>query len=105
MALAVEPEVILLDEPTSSLDPDNVALVEEIIRDMKTKKWLIVMVTHNVFQARRLADRVLLLLQGRIMEDNDAAAFFEQPASQAGRRFLAGEILYEGNGRVNPFPG
>lgn len=94
MALAVDPEVILLDEPTSSLDPYNVNLVEAIIGRMKARKLLIVMVTHNVFQARRLADQVILLLQGKIVEAADNTTFFKNPASPITRKFLNGEIIY-----------
>lgn len=94
MALAVDPEIILLDEPTSSLDPYNVTMVEAIIARMKARKLLIVMVTHNVFQARRLADQVILLLQGKIVEAADNKSFFENPASPITRKFLNGEMVY-----------
>ncbi len=93
MALAVEPQVILLDEPTSSLDPNNVLLVEEIIRNMKQHAALIVLVTHNIFQAKRLADQVIFLYQGNILENSTANTFFAQPSSEIAKQFLAGEIV------------
>lgn len=93
MALATGPEIILLDEPTSSLDPHNALLVEEIIRTLKERVQLVLLVTHNMFQARRLADHVLFLHQGRLLEQGASAEFFNRPATEIAGRFIAGEII------------
>jgi tungstate transport system ATP-binding protein len=93
MTLAIKPSVILLDEPTSSLDPTNTAQVENIIREVKTRTELIILVTHNIHQARRLADRLLFLHQGRLVEEAPAENFFSGPRSTLARKFLAGEII------------
>lgn len=93
MALATGPEIILLDEPTSSLDPHNALLVEEIIRTLKERVQLVLLVTHNMFQARRLADHVLFLHQGRLLEQGASADFFNRPATEIAGRFIAGEII------------
>lgn len=93
MALATGPEIILLDEPTSSLDPHNALLVEEIIRTLKERVQLVLLVTHNMFQARRLADHVLFLHQGRLLEQGASAGFFNRPATEIAGRFIAGEII------------
>jgi tungstate transport system ATP-binding protein len=94
MAMAIEPEIILLDEPTSSLDPQNTMLVEKLIEKMKITTRLIIMVTHNIFQAKRLSDYAVFLHQGQIREVTRATTFFENPESEAARNFLKGKMIY-----------
>ena len=67
-ALAFDPEVLLLDEPTANLDPRNVRLVEDLIRERQAQGVTIVLATHQIFQARRLAHRAALLLDGQMIE-------------------------------------
>lgn len=94
-ALVLNPQVLLLDEPTANLDPYNVALIEEIVTHLNREKGMtLVLVTHNVFQARRLAGRVALLLDGRIVEINDAESFFNNPADPRTVAFVGGEMVY-----------
>ena len=94
-ALVLNPEVLLLDEPTANLDPYNVALIEEIVANLNREKGMtLVLVTHNVFQARRLAGRVALLLDGRIVEMNDTENFFNNPADPRTAAFVGGEMVY-----------
>lgn len=94
-ALVVEPEVLLLDEPTANLDPAHVAIIEGVIRQAKaTRGMTIVVVTHNIFQARRLADRVALLVSGRLVEVAPTRAFFESPCAPETRAFISGEMVY-----------
>jgi len=76
MAMAVSPDVILLDEPTSSLDPYNVQQVESIISRMKEEKRMILLVTHNISQAKRLGDRVTFMGTDRSVVQAPAAEFF-----------------------------
>ncbi len=76
MVMAVKPDVILLDEPTSSLDPQNVRQVEKIIGRMKEEARMIILVTHNISQAKRLADRVTFMAADRSVSQNPAADFF-----------------------------
>ncbi len=94
-ALVIEPDVLLLDEPTANLDPYNVGLIEKIIvqsnRELKTT---VVLVTHNIFQAKRLAQRVALLLDGRIVEIGDVHSFFESPSDPRTAAFIGGEMVY-----------
>lgn len=92
-ALALEPEVLFLDEPTANLDPASVLAVEEIIEAAYRAGTAIVLVTHDLGQARRHADRVVLMHGGRVVEAGDADAFFREPASDAAKAFLAGKIL------------
>ncbi len=93
-ALAFEPRVLLLDEPTANLDPRNVRLVEDLIRDCQRRGVTIVLATHQTFQARRLGHRVAFLLDGRIVEVRSAPAFFDAPRDPRTRAFLTGEMIY-----------
>ncbi|MEP7330321.1 MAG: phosphate ABC transporter ATP-binding protein [Betaproteobacteria bacterium] len=92
-AWALTPEVLFLDEPTASLDPAATRAVEDIIRDIHARGTAIVMATHNLAQAKRLADDIAFLDRGRMVERTPAAAFFTQPASAEARTFLEGERL------------
>ena len=93
-ALAREPHVLFLDEPTASLDPAATKLVEEIITRVSASGIKIVMSTHDLGQARRLAREVLFLAKGRVIEHSPAERFFTEPASVEARRFLAGDLVY-----------
>lgn len=91
-AWALRPEVLFLDEPTASLDPGATHEIERIIGAMHDAGTKIVMVTHNLGQARRLGDEILLLHQGRLAERAPAASFFQQPRSAIAAQFLEGEL-------------
>lgn len=91
-AWALQPEVLFLDEPTASLDPGATHEIEAIIRAMHDGGTKIVMVTHNLGQARRLGDEILFMHRGRVAERTPAAAFFRQPASPEAALFIEGEL-------------
>ena len=91
-ALATEPEVLFLDEPASSLDPAATLAIEQLIRHARSRGTRIVLITHDMGQARRLADEVLFMHHGRIVEQLPAAKFFESPESEPARAFLEGRI-------------
>lgn len=94
-AIVLEPDVLLLDEPTANLDPYNVSLIEDIVRALNRERGTtIVVVTHNVFQARRLAHRVGLILEGRLVEVGEAKAFFEAPQDARTQAFIEGKMVY-----------
>lgn len=93
-AWALDPEVLFLDEPTSALDPAATRAVEEMIEAFHADGMTIVMTTHDLGQARRLADEVLFLHHGRVMEQTPADEFFERPRSEAARAFIKGELLW-----------
>ncbi|MFQ5595155.1 MAG: phosphate ABC transporter ATP-binding protein [Anaerolineae bacterium] len=94
-ALIIEPEALLLDEPTANLDPMNVNLIENITRDINQKQGTtIVLVTHNVFQARRLAHRVAFLLNGKLIETGPADRMFESPDDPRTAAFVRGDMVY-----------
>jgi phosphate transport system ATP-binding protein len=88
-ALAVSPQVLLLDEPTSSLDPVATESVEALIRTL-TPAITVVIITHNLSQARRVADRTMFLYQGQLIEHGDTAQVFEDPADEQTARYVAG---------------
>jgi tungstate transport system ATP-binding protein len=93
-ALVVEPAVLLLDEPTANLDPYNVALIEEIVRrENRQAGTTVVLVTHNIFQAKRLATRVGLMLSGQLIEIGTPQQFFESPADARTAAFVRGEMI------------
>src|SRR5262245_3451481 len=92
-ALARDPEVLFLDEPTASLDPNASKSVEDIIVGIARRGVKIVMATHDLGQAKRLAGDIVLLAHGRLIEHAPAAGFFRAPATDTGRRFLAGELV------------
>ncbi len=87
------PAVLLLDEPTANLDPAAVAAVEELVRGVHASGTKVVMTTHDLAQARRLADDVVFLARGRCLEHTPAAEFFDTPRSAEAREFLAGKLL------------
>ncbi len=93
-ALAARPEVLLLDEPTASLDPRNVVLVESVIRETNRQGITLVMTTHLFFQARRLASRTGLLLGGVLVELGPTEDLMESPRDPRTKAFLSGEMVY-----------
>lgn len=93
--LVLSPKVLLLDEPTANLDPRNVRLIEKIIHDLRANSGTtIVLVTHNIFQARRLGDRVALVIGGKLVEVNQVEQFFLNPVDERARAFVRGEMIY-----------
>jgi len=90
-ALAVEPEVLLLDEPTSSLDPVTTEIVEDLLRQL-APRITIVIVTHNLAQARRVAKTTAFLYNGRLVEVGDTAKIFEDPSEPETVSYVGGRI-------------
>lgn len=92
--LVARPKVLLLDEPTANLDPFHVELIEKTTRDLCEDGMTIVIVTHNTFQARRLADRTGLLLNGEFIEIAETEKFFENPDDERVIDFVGGKMVY-----------
>lgn len=92
-ALVTNPQILLLDEPTTNLDPYNVKLIESIIHQENEKGTTVVLVTHDPFQAKRMADRVALILDGKLIEINCKEDFFSNPMDNRTTKFLNGELL------------
>jgi len=92
-ALARDPAVLFLDEPTASLDPVATKAVEDIIRAVSQRNIKVVMATHDLGEARRLAGDIVMLHRGRVVETGAAASFLDAPQTAEARAFLAGELL------------
>ncbi len=92
-ALARDPEVLFLDEPTASLDPAATKAIEDIVRAIAARGVKVVMATHDLGEAKRLAGDIVLLHRGRVIENGPAPDFFAQPRTQEARKFIAGELL------------
>jgi len=92
-ALARDPAVLFLDEPTASLDPAATKAIEDIVRAVTARGVKVVMSTHDLGQAKRLAGDIALLHRGRLIENEQASQFFAGPRSEEGRQFIAGELL------------
>jgi tungstate transport system ATP-binding protein len=93
-AWALEPDVLFLDEPTASLDPAATRAIEQAIDGVHQSGAKVVMTTHDLGQAHRMADEVLFLHHGRLVESGPAADFFAAPRSREAAAFLAGELLW-----------
>jgi tungstate transport system ATP-binding protein len=93
-AVAFNPDVLLLDEPTANLDPRNVRLVEDLVRARQAQGVTLVIATHQIFQARRLAHRAALMLDGQIVDIAPTAEFLDHPADPRTRAFLSGDMVY-----------
>jgi tungstate transport system ATP-binding protein len=93
-AWALDPAVLFLDEPTASLDPSAARQVEDIIRAIDAGGAKIVMTTHDLGQARRLADEIVFLHRGRLLERGPAARFFERPSTAEAGAFIKGELIW-----------
>ena len=93
-AVALEPEVLFLDEPTAALDPAATARIELLLQLVANDGVKLVMVTHDLGQARRFADEVVFLHRGRLVEHRPAGAFFCTPRSPEARAFVAGELIW-----------
>ena len=92
-ALACNPDIVFLDEPTASLDPKSVQRIETLLADASARGMAIVLVTHDVAQARRLGRQIVFLHSGRLVEQTAASTFFETPQSDVARAYLAGDIV------------
>ena len=89
--LAIEPEVILMDEPASALDPTATARIEELILDLKAA-YTIVIVTHNMQQAARISDRTAFMLDGKLVEVDDTTALFTNPRQKLTEEYITGRF-------------
>ncbi len=93
-AAALRPELLFLDEPCASLDPAATRAVEEIVAALAARGTKIVMTTHDLGQARRLAGDVAFLHRGRVLEHAPAPDFFAGPARAEAAAFLRGELVW-----------
>lgn len=90
-ALAVEPEVLLMDEPASALDPTSTAKIEELIFELK-KDYTIIIVTHNMQQAARISDMTAFFMQGDLIEVGEASKIFTNPTNKVTENYITGRF-------------
>jgi len=93
-AWAMRPQILFLDEPTSALDPSATRIIEAMIESFSAEGITIVMSTHNLGQARRLAQDIAFLHRGRLIEHGPADIFFEGPKAPEAHAFLAGDLIW-----------
>ena len=93
-AWALAPELVYLDEPTSALDPGATRQIETMLATLRAEGVTLMLSTHDLGQARRLADHVLMLHRGRLVESAPADAFFAGPRTDIARAFVAGDLLW-----------
>jgi ABC-type polar amino acid transport system ATPase subunit len=93
-ALCMKPRLMLFDEPTSALDPEMVREVLDVMVDLAAEGMTMICVTHEMGFARRMADRVVFMNEGRILEDADPATFFAHPTHERTRAFLSQVLSY-----------
>jgi tungstate transport system ATP-binding protein len=92
-ALSLDPDILFLDEPTASLDPASTLAIERLLIEAQHRGIKVIVVTHDVGQARRLAQDVIFMHHGRLIEYQSAPRFFEQPESDVARSYLAGGLV------------
>lgn len=92
-ALLLKPKLLLLDEPTTNLDPYSLKLIEDLILEESIKGTSIILTTHDMAQAKRLASNIIFINKGKVLEQTEGKVFFRKPATNEARKYLAGEIL------------
>lgn len=90
-ALAVQPEVLLMDESTSALDPISTSKIEDLVQELK-KDYTIVMVTHNMQQAARVSDNTVFFLLGEVIEQNKTEELFSMPRDKRTEDYISGRF-------------
>jgi tungstate transport system ATP-binding protein len=91
-AFLLDSNVLLLDEPTANLDPNSAIIIEKAIISKKSNQRIIVMATHNLNQARRMADEIVHIHNGEVVEVDKSEDFFENPKNEITRKFINGEL-------------
>jgi len=99
-ALAMDPVAMLFDEPTSALDPEMINEVLDVMVALADDGMTMMVVTHEMAFARRVADRILFMDGGRIVEDRDTDAFFTEPHTERAREFLSKILHHTGHAAV-----
>ena len=89
--MAVDPEIILMDEPCSALDPAATAKIEQLIRVLSTD-YTVIIVTHNMQQASRVSDHTVFLYLGKIIEQGETTTIFENPQHELTEQYITGEF-------------
>ena len=92
-ALLLQPELLFLDEACANLDPASVGQIENVLLDARKRGQKIILITHDIAQAKRLADDIIFLHHGQLCEHSPAEKFFTRPMSEQAKAYLDGQIL------------
>jgi tungstate transport system ATP-binding protein len=92
-AIVTLPKVLFLDEATSNLDPYSIQIIEKIIKEVNRTGTKVIAVTHDLLQAKRLADDIIFINKGKMSELTNAKIFFSKPKSREGKLFIAGKLV------------
>ncbi|MGB7460535.1 MAG: amino acid ABC transporter ATP-binding protein [Carnobacterium jeotgali] len=87
--LAMDPSVLLFDEPTSALDPETIEDVLDVMKKLAKEGMTMIVVTHEMGFAREVADRVIFMADGQVLEDRETVSFFENPKDERAKQFLS----------------
>jgi tungstate transport system ATP-binding protein len=93
-AFLLNPKILLLDEPTANLDTNSATIIEKAITAKTKEDGIVILSTHNLSQAKRLADEVVHIYKGKIVEVGSSQDFFDNPSDELSRRFVDGELDY-----------
>lgn len=93
-AIAIQPKLLLLDEPTSALDPLMTSEVLDLVLELKNEKRDLILVTHQLQFAKRIADRVLFISEGKVLENGTTAQVFENPTSIQAKNYMSKVLTY-----------
>ncbi len=93
-ALVSQPELLLLDEPTASLDPYSVQMIETLLIKLQHQNTKIIFITHDLNQSRRLAEDILFIYKGRLEAFQPADSFFAKPDSEFAKAFIEGRLIF-----------
>ncbi len=93
-AVITMPKVLFLDEATSNLDPYSIQIIEKMIQEVKKKGTKVIAVTHDLAQAKRLANDIIFINKGTICEHTIAKLFFTNPQSEEGKLFISGKLIF-----------
>ena len=91
-ALTLNPKILLLDEPSANLDPKGTLELEKIIKETSKRGTKIILSTNNIGQAKRIAQQILFLFDGELLESANAKSFFRKPSSRQAKQFLRGIV-------------
>ncbi len=92
-ALILKPAILFLDEPTANLDPSSIQLIERILKDANETGVKIIFITHDINQAKRIADDIIFINRGKVLEHTETNLFFKKPQTSETAAYLDGKII------------
>lgn len=93
-ALILEPKILLLDEPTSNLDMNSAKIIEKVIKQKRKLHNLVILSTHNLYQAKRLGNQIVHIHEGKLIKQASPKEFFEKPRNKITEKFIKGDLQF-----------